>query len=76
MGYLCLSFSHGVEVPGPGLLDSLGECRGRCWSWVKPSRGTLEEHPASQHTKSERTTRVIDFDQEASMEQKKREGYF
>jgi len=25
---------------------------------------------------SERTTRVIDFDQEASMEQKKREGYF
>ena len=27
-------------------------------------------------TKSERTTRVIDFDQESSMEQKKREGYF
>ena len=27
-------------------------------------------------TKSERTTRVIDFDQEASMEQKKSEGYF
>jgi sulfate adenylyltransferase subunit 2 len=27
-------------------------------------------------TKSERTTRVIDFDQEASMEQKKREVYF
>ena len=27
-------------------------------------------------TASERTTRVIDFDQEASMEQKKREGYF
>ena len=26
--------------------------------------------------KSERTTRVIDFDQEGSMEQKKREGYF
>ncbi len=25
---------------------------------------------------SERTTRIIDFDQEASMEQKKREGYF
>ncbi len=25
---------------------------------------------------SERTTRVIDFDQERSMEQKKREGYF
>ena len=27
-------------------------------------------------TKSERTTRVIDFDEEGSMEQKKREGYF
>ena len=27
-------------------------------------------------TKSERTTRVIDFDQEGSMEQKKKEGYF
>jgi sulfate adenylyltransferase subunit 2 len=27
-------------------------------------------------TRSERTTRVIDFDQDASMEQKKREGYF
>ena len=27
-------------------------------------------------TLSERTTRIIDFDQEASMEQKKREGYF
>ncbi len=27
-------------------------------------------------TRSERTTRVIDFDQEGSMEQKKREGYF
>jgi len=27
-------------------------------------------------SQSERTTRVIDFDQEASMEQKKREGYF
>ena len=25
---------------------------------------------------SEFTTRVLDFDQEASMEQKKREGYF
>ncbi|MFO8055056.1 MAG: sulfate adenylyltransferase subunit CysD [Bacteroidales bacterium] len=27
-------------------------------------------------TRSERTSRVIDFDQDASMEQKKREGYF
>lgn len=34
----------------------------------------IEEMMAT--TKSERTTRVIDFDQEASMEQKKRDGYF
>ncbi len=34
----------------------------------------VEEMEAT--TRSERTTRVIDFDQDASMEQKKREGYF
>jgi sulfate adenylyltransferase subunit 2 len=34
----------------------------------------VEEMMTTTH--SERTTRVIDFDQEASMEQKKREGYF
>ena len=34
----------------------------------------IEEMMAT--TKSERTPRVIDFDQEASMEQKKRDGYF
>lgn len=34
----------------------------------------IEEMMAT--TRSERTTRVIDFDQEASMEQKKRDGYF
>lgn len=56
MGHLRPSFSPGVEVPGPGLLDSLGESRGWRWSRVKPGRGTLEEHPASQHTGSERTT--------------------
>lgn len=34
----------------------------------------IEEMMAT--TRSERTTRVIDFDQEGSMEQKKRDGYF
>lgn len=52
-----------------------------CW----PLTGAVESHAATIEeiveemmttTKSERTTRVIDFDQEASMEQKKREGYF
>jgi len=45
---------------------------------VESSASTIEEIVAEMMTttKSERTTRVIDFDQEASMEQKKREGYF
>ena len=45
---------------------------------VESSASTIEEIVQEMMitTKSERTTRVIDFDQEASMEQKKREGYF
>ena len=52
-----------------------------CW----PLTGAIESEAATIEeiveemittTKSERTTRVIDFDQDASMEQKKREGYF
>ncbi len=45
---------------------------------VESNASTIEEivEEMMTVTKSERTTRVIDFDQEASMEQKKREGYF
>lgn len=45
---------------------------------VESEAETIEEivEEMMTTTKSERTTRVIDFDQEASMEQKKREGYF
>jgi sulfate adenylyltransferase subunit 2 len=45
---------------------------------VESSAATIEEIVEEMMTvsKSERTTRVIDFDQAASMEQKKREGYF
>ncbi len=45
---------------------------------VRSDAGTIEEivEEMMTTTKSERTTRVIDFDQEGSMEQKKREGYF
>lgn len=45
---------------------------------VDSKAATIEEivEEMMTTTKSERTTRVIDFDQEASMEQKKREGYF
>jgi sulfate adenylyltransferase subunit 2 len=52
-----------------------------CWPLtgaVESSADTIESivEEMMTTTKSERTTRVIDFDQEASMEQKKREGYF
>ena len=52
-----------------------------CWPLtgaIDSSADTIEEivEEMMVTTKSERTTRVIDFDQEASMEQKKREGYF
>ncbi len=45
---------------------------------VESEADTIEKIVAEMMTtsKSERTTRVIDFDQEGSMEQKKREGYF
>ncbi|MEG1616887.1 MAG: sulfate adenylyltransferase subunit CysD [Bacteroidales bacterium] len=45
---------------------------------IDSEANTIEEIVAEMMTttKSERSTRVIDFDQEASMEQKKREGYF
>ncbi len=45
---------------------------------VESAAATIEEivEEMMTATKSERTTRVIDFDQEGSMEQKKREGYF
>jgi sulfate adenylyltransferase subunit 2 len=52
-----------------------------CWPLtgaIESNASTIEEivEEMMTTTKSERTTRVIDFDQEASMEQKKREGYF
>ena len=52
-----------------------------CWPLtgaIDSEANTIEEivEEMMTTTKSERTTRVIDFDQEGSMEQKKREGYF
>ena len=52
-----------------------------CWPLtgaIESEADTIEKIVEEMMTtnKSERTTRVIDFDQEASMEQKKREGYF
>lgn len=59
-------------------------CRFRtlgCWpltAAVESKATTLEEilEETMLARESERTTRVIDFDQEGSMEKKKREGYF
>ncbi len=52
-----------------------------CWPLtgaVESTADTIEAivEEMMETTRSERTTRVIDFDQDASMEQKKREGYF
>ncbi len=52
-----------------------------CWPLtgaVESTADTIEAivEEMTMTTRSERTTRVIDFDQDASMEQKKREGYF
>ncbi len=52
-----------------------------CWPLtgaVESDADTVEKIVSEMMTttRSERTTRVIDFDQDASMEQKKREGYF
>ncbi len=52
-----------------------------CWPLtgaIESNASTIEEivQEMMTTTKSERTTRVIDFDQDSSMEQKKKEGYF
>ena len=49
-----------------------------CTGAVRSTAATVEEIIAEleQARRSERTTRLIDFDTDGSMEQKKREGYF
>jgi len=52
-----------------------------CWPLtgaVRSTAATIEEIVAEmmETRASERTTRVIDFDSEGSMEDKKKEGYF
>ncbi|MHC4887030.1 MAG: sulfate adenylyltransferase subunit CysD, partial [Planctomycetota bacterium] len=49
-------------------------CTGAIRSSATNVKEIIEEMMVIRH--SERTTRIIDHDQEASMEQKKREGYF
>jgi sulfate adenylyltransferase subunit 2 len=49
-----------------------------CTGAVRSAATSIEEIIAEleQAKRSERTTRIIDFDSDGSMEQKKREGYF
>ena len=49
-------------------------CTGAIRSTARTVPAIIEEMAATRH--SERVTRLIDHDQDASMEQKKREGYF
>ena len=70
----------GFDVEANGLKNELTSLLG-CWPLtgaIESEADTIEKivEEMMTTTKSERTTRVIDFDQEASMEQKKREGYF
>ena len=68
----------------PGQVVELLECRFRtlgCWpctgairSSARTVREIIQEMMTVRH--SERITRIIDHDQDSSMEQKKREGYF
>ena len=72
----CGPGSGGIGSVGPGGPVPPQIPAGR---YVRPMRrNTIEKivEEMMTTTKSERTTRVIDFDQDASMEQKKREGYF
>lgn len=66
------------EVPTPVMsrMRSLGctYCTGATRSTANSVREIIEELQLA--TRSERENRVIDHDQEGSMEQKKREGYF
>ena len=72
-----------ARVP-PGTRTETIVCRFRtlgCWpctgairSEARTVREIIQEMMTARH--SERITRIIDHDQDSSMEQKKREGYF
>jgi len=69
---------HDGEMPEPVMcrFRTLGcvPCTGAVESTATTVPEIIEEMMVAKH--SERITRVIDHDQESSMEQKKREGYF
>jgi sulfate adenylyltransferase subunit 2 len=78
-------FAEGARYgPGPGEVPEVVRCRFRslgcvpCSGAVRSSARTVPDIVAEMMVArtSERGTRVIDYDTDGSMEQKKREGYF
>jgi sulfate adenylyltransferase subunit 2 len=77
--------NNGQLIPaGPGEDSQTVMCRFRtlgcspCTGAVRSTATTIEEiiEEMKEFRQSERSTRLIDHDQDSSMEQKKREGYF
>lgn len=82
-GHLLIPVIDPARVPRDWRVETI-ECRFRtlgCWPCtgaIRSSARTVREIIAEMMTvrDSERITRIIDHDQDSSMEQKKREGYF
>lgn len=83
-GHMLIPYVEGVTPLLPGEKPEMIMCRFRtlgCWPCtgaVRSEATTLDEIIAETMSVrvSERITRIIDHDQEGSMEQKKKEGYF
>jgi sulfate adenylyltransferase subunit 2 len=82
-GDFLIPFEHAIDLP-PGEKPQKVMCRMRslgctyCTGAIRSTAGTVEEiiEELKGFRRSERENRVIDHDQEASMELKKLEGYF
>ncbi len=76
------SYPNAVLLPGECPRQVLCRCRTLgchpCTGFIRSEAATIDAIVTEMMTvrHSERTTRVIDHDQDGSMEQKKREGYF
>lgn len=82
-GQMLLPLEHGLKLL-PGERSTIVMCRMRslgctyCTGAVRSEADTVPKiiEELKQFRRSERENRIIDHDQEASMEMKKREGYF
>ncbi len=81
-GQLIPIYPNAVLLPGESPRQVLCRCRTLgchpCTGFIRSEAATIDAIVTEMMTvrHSERTTRVIDHDQDGSMEQKKREGYF